>query len=80
VSESAPHADQILRPDIRASIDDAVRRIPTGKRGHAGLVVSTRGVGVESGYRPTSWLDVGGYAGRPWGGQWEAAARARVVW
>jgi hypothetical protein len=80
MSDAVPHADQVLRPDIRGSIDRAVSSIPTGRRGQAGAVVTTRGVSFDSGFRPTSWLDVGGYAGRTWAGKWEAAARARFVW
>ena len=65
---------------LRAAIDDAVKAIPAGKRGHVTAAATLRGVQVEAGVKPKDWLSVGGYAGKLWGGGWEAGAKATATW
>jgi hypothetical protein len=65
---------------LRASIDDAVRAIPTGKKGQATAGITLRGVQFDAGYQARPWLNVGGYAARLWQGEWEAGAKATVTW
>lgn len=65
---------------LRASIEDAVRAIPTGKKGQATAGVTLRGVQFDVGYQPKDWLSVGGYAAKLWGGGWEAGAKATATW
>lgn len=65
---------------LRASIDSAVRAIPTGKRGHVTAAVTLDGVQVDAGVKPKDWLTVGGYAGKLWGQGWNAGAKATVTW
>jgi hypothetical protein len=67
---------------LRQSIADAIAAVPETKKGQAGVAVTTRGVQFEVGYKPKSWLSVGGYAGRDWSGGrgWNAGALAKIVW
>jgi hypothetical protein len=65
---------------LRESIEDAVRAIPTGKKGQATAAVTNRGYQVDVGYRQNNWLTYGGFAGRLWGGELEAGAKATVTW
>jgi hypothetical protein len=65
---------------LRESIEDAVRAIPTGKKGQATAAVTNRGVQFDAGYQAKEWLSVGGYAARLWQGEWEAGAKATVTW
>ncbi len=69
-----------LTDSLRASIDAAVRAIPSGKKGQATAGVSLRGVQFDVGYQAKPWLNVGGYAGKLWGGGWEAGAKATATW
>lgn len=66
---------------MRAAIDDAVRAVPTGKRGQATAGITTRGVQFDAGYQVKDWLSVGGSAAKLWGGGgWDAGAKATVSW
>jgi hypothetical protein len=70
----------ILTQAMRLAIDDAVAAVPSGKKGQAGVAVTTNGVQFDVGYKPKTWLSVGAFASRAWGGAWSAGARAGVVW
>jgi hypothetical protein len=65
---------------LRESIEDAVRAIPTGKKGQVTAAATLRGVQFDAGYQAKEWLSVGGYAARLWQGEWEAGAKATVTW
>ena len=66
--------------DLRASIDEAVRVIPSGKKGQASAGVTLKGVQFDAGYKPKDWLSVGGYAGKLWSQGWDAGAKGTVTW
>lgn len=69
-----------MSASLRASIDEALRAVPGGKRGQATAGVTLKGLQFDVGYKPKSWLTVGGYAAKLWGGGWEAGAKAQAVW
>jgi len=70
----------VLSPSLRQSLQEAVRAIAPGKQGQAGIAVTLDGVAVEVGYKPKPWVDLSAYAGRTWGREWTAGARAGVSW
>jgi len=79
----SPALVSLARPmsaDLSAAISDAVRAIPSGKKGYASAGVTLQGMQFEVGAKPKSWLNVGGYAAKLWGGGWQAGAKAQVVW
>jgi len=61
------------------SLDRATERVQTG-HGELSVTSTLRGVEAAIGYRPKSWLNLSGYAGRTWAGSVEAGARASVAW
>ena len=64
---------------MRERLTDAVKAIPTGKHFQAGVAVTRDGYGAEVGYKPKSWLDISGYAGRQWGkAGWTGAAKVGI--
>lgn len=69
-----------MSDNLRASIDSAVKAIHANKRGQATAAVTLEGVQFEVGHRVKPWLTLGGYAGRPWRGGWEAGAKATATW
>lgn len=81
-----PDAPPILSTHLRESLDEALRQVPVDKKGRATVAITTRGVEGEVGYKPKSWLDLSGYAGRDWnaGGGfksgWTAGARVGLSW
>lgn len=64
--------------DLSRAIDTAVSQVLTGQ-GQATVTATLRGVEASVGYKPKSWLSVGGYAARLWGGGFEAGARLTVL-
>jgi hypothetical protein len=64
---------------LRAGLDRAVDQVRAGQ-GELAVTATRRGIEASLGYKPKSWLSVGGYAGRLWGGGWDAGARATVTW
>lgn len=77
---SVPTTPRPLSGDLRAAIDDAVKAIPAGKRGHVTAAATLEGLQVDAGVKPKGWLTVGGYAGKRWGQGWSAGAKATVTW
>jgi len=81
-----PVAPPILSTSLRDSLDAAIRQVPDDKKGRATVAVTNRGLEAEVGYKPKSWLDISGYAGREWnaGGGWKSGwttgARLGVSW
>jgi hypothetical protein len=68
-----------VRMELAREIDRAVAAVQDGQ-GQATVTATRRGVEASLAYKPASWLSVGGYAARLWGGGWEAGARAVAVW
>lgn len=70
----APISDSLKR-----HIDEALSKIITGKSVYIGGGIAMTGVRVEGGIRRGP-ITVGGYAGRLWGGQWEAGVTGGLLW
>jgi hypothetical protein len=70
----------VLAPSLRESIAEAVRAVPDGRRGQAGVAVTLDGVQFDLGYKATSWLDVGAVAGKGWRSGWFGGVRAGTTW
>jgi hypothetical protein len=64
---------------VLAGLDRAVDR-QRPRQGELAVTATRRGLEASLGYKPKSWLSIGGYAGRLWGGGWDAGARAAVTW
>jgi len=69
-----------MSASLRASIDAAVRAVPSGKRGQATAAATLRGAQFEVGYKAKPWLNLGGYAEKLWGGGFEAGVKATATW
>jgi hypothetical protein len=65
---------------VKVAIDQAIAAVPRDKRGRAAVGLSVTGAEAEVGWKPTSWLDLGGYAKKLWRGGWTAGAKAQVIW
>lgn len=68
---------------MSANLDASLRRTTEGLskgQGELAATATTKGVEFSVGYKPKSWLNLSGYAGRTWQGSWESGARASVTW
>jgi hypothetical protein len=61
------------------SLERATDRVAAGQ-GELSVTGTLRGVEASVGYKPKSWLNLSGYAGRTWAGKAELGARASVTW
>lgn len=79
-------AEPILTNELRERFKDALAAVPVDKKGQAGVAITNKGLQFEAAYKPKSWLDISGYAGREWkttGGWksgWTTGARVGVSW
>lgn len=77
---SDPLVTKPISAQMQAEIDKAVASVPAGKRGRLNVGLSNTGTSLTVGYKPTSWFGLGGYAGKLWGGGWNAGAAGQVTW
>lgn len=73
----------IARPisdSLAAELERLKAHVPSGKTGEAHADVSLQGVEFGLAWQPQPGLWVTGYAGRMWGGGWEAGAKLAYTW
>ena len=59
----------------------ALAKVPAGKKGRAEVTLNLESVKLDVGYKPKPWLDVTGFAVRPWSTKkWDAGARVGLTW
>lgn len=75
---------QPLSDALRVRLDDVLQRVPSAKRGAATVAVTRAGVEAELGVRRPLGRGLefsgSGYAGKLWGGGWDAGVRAAILW
>ena len=79
---SAAIAFEPVSGPLQASLDRIRAQVPDTAigGGHATAAVTLRGVEIGAAWQPARDLWLTGYAGRMWGGGWEAGARATYSW
>lgn len=65
---------------LRASIDQALADVPTGKTGAVTVDVTKTGGQIGFGWKPNDNVTVGAFGAKTWGGGWTAGATAKVTW
>lgn len=73
-------ADRPISDYLASSFEALKASVPADRRGYATAGVTLKGVEVGAAWQPKTDLWLTGYAGRLWGGGWEAGSRATFTW
>ena len=69
-----------VRLELDAALKKAIADLPEHRTGAATVTATRTGIEAGGAYQPQPRLIFSGWAARLWGGDWQAGARATVLW